>query len=95
MLLASTQEMPGDIDYINLGRMIIPLELNYCQCMLELEQYYEVIEHASELLGKHKGKTPSKRGTCWNGKERGKPWLTGPPLLSSAVQCQRSPVHVM
>lgn len=48
--------MPGDIDYINLGRMIIPLELNYCQCMLELEEYYEVIEHTDELLHKHKGK---------------------------------------
>lgn len=53
---AHVQEMPGDIDYINLGRMIIPLELNYCQCMLELEEYYEVIEHTDELLHKHKGK---------------------------------------
>lgn len=49
--------MPGDIDYINLGRMIVPLELNYCQCMLELEEYYEVIEHTTELLEKHKGNT--------------------------------------
>lgn len=48
--------MPGDIDYINLGRMILPLELNYCQCMLELEEYYEVIEHTTDLLEKHKGK---------------------------------------
>lgn len=36
--------------------MIIPLELNYCQCMLELEEYYEVIEHTDELLQKHRGK---------------------------------------
>lgn len=49
------QEMPGDADYMNLARLIIPLELNYCQCMLELHEYYEVIEHASELLDKHKG----------------------------------------
>lgn len=49
------QEMPGDVDYINLGRMIVPLELNYCQCMLEMEEYYEVIEHMDELLEKHKG----------------------------------------
>lgn len=47
--------MPGDEDYINLGRLIIPLVLNYCQCMLELEEYYEVIEHTTELLDKHKG----------------------------------------
>uniref|UniRef100_A0A8C6SY78 Aryl hydrocarbon receptor interacting protein like 2 n=1 Tax=Neogobius melanostomus TaxID=47308 RepID=A0A8C6SY78_9GOBI len=57
LLLKTVQskEMPSDIDYINLGRMIIPLELNYCQCMLELEEYYEVIEHTTELLEKHKG----------------------------------------
>uniref|UniRef100_A0A672JD42 Aryl hydrocarbon receptor interacting protein like 2 n=1 Tax=Salarias fasciatus TaxID=181472 RepID=A0A672JD42_SALFA len=61
LLLKTVQskEMPGDIDYINLGRMIVPLELNYCQCMLELEEYYEVIEHTTELLEKHKGKSKS------------------------------------
>lgn len=53
--------MPGDVDYVNLGRMIVPLELNYCQCMLELEEYYEVIEHATELLDKHKGERPFQR----------------------------------
>lgn len=62
--------MPGDIDYINLGRMIIPLELNYCQCMLELEEYYEVIEHTDELLHKHKGKQAlallvGRSSPCW------------------------------
>lgn len=63
--------MPGDIDYINLGRMIVPLELNYCQCMLELEEYYEVIEHMDELLQKHKGKE-----TCWRKKNcEGLFWL--------------------
>lgn len=55
LLCMCVQEMPGDVDYINLGRMIVPLELNYCQCMLELEEYYEVIEHMDELLEKHKG----------------------------------------
>ncbi|XP_043113970.1 aryl-hydrocarbon-interacting protein-like 1 [Puntigrus tetrazona] len=49
-----SREMPGDEDYINLDRLIIPLALNYCQCMLELEEYYEVIEHTTELLDKHK-----------------------------------------
>ncbi|XP_050984270.1 uncharacterized protein LOC127176563 [Labeo rohita] len=49
-----SREMPGDEDYINLDRLIIPLVLNYCQCMLELEEYYEVIEHTTELLNKHK-----------------------------------------
>ncbi|KAF3694052.1 Transcription initiation factor TFIID subunit 7 [Channa argus] len=74
-LITGSKEMPGDIDYINLGRMIIPLELNYCQCMLELEEYYEVIEHTSELLEKHKDcvkgyyKRAKAHAAVWNEKE--------------------------
>ncbi|XP_046704775.1 uncharacterized protein LOC124385638 isoform X2 [Silurus meridionalis] len=49
-----SREMPGDEDYIRLSKLIIPLVLNYCQCMLELEEYYEVIEHTTELIEKHK-----------------------------------------
>ncbi|CAB1457058.1 unnamed protein product [Pleuronectes platessa] len=81
LLLKTVQskEMPGDVDYINLGRMIIPLELNYCQCMMELEEYYETIEHTTELLEKHKGKDneihmattrePRPTPPVWNEKE--------------------------
>ncbi|XP_068444817.1 aryl-hydrocarbon-interacting protein-like 1 [Clinocottus analis] len=77
LLLKTVQsrEMPGDIDYINLGRMIIPLELNYCQCMLELEEYYDVIEHTTELLEKHKDcvkgyyKRAKAHAAVWNEKE--------------------------
>nr|XP_040029888.1 DNA ligase 1 isoform X2 [Gasterosteus aculeatus aculeatus] len=77
LLLKTVQsrEMPGDIDYINLGRMIIPLELNFCQCMLELEEYYEVIEHTTELLEKHKDcvkgyyKRAKAHAAVWNEKE--------------------------
>ncbi|XP_035017285.1 aryl-hydrocarbon-interacting protein-like 1 isoform X1 [Hippoglossus stenolepis] len=77
LLLKTVQskEMPGDIDYINLGRMIIPLELNYCQCMMELEEYYEAIEHTTELLEKHKDcvkgyyKRAKAHTAVWNEKE--------------------------
>uniref|UniRef100_A0A3Q3N4T1 Uncharacterized LOC113144738 n=1 Tax=Mastacembelus armatus TaxID=205130 RepID=A0A3Q3N4T1_9TELE len=77
LLLKTVQsrEMPGDIDYINLGRMIVPLELNYCQCMLELEEYYEVIEHTNELLEKHKDcvkgyyKRAKAHAAVWNERE--------------------------
>ncbi|XP_030252511.1 uncharacterized protein LOC115568910 [Sparus aurata] len=77
LLLKTVQskEMPGDIDYINLGRMIVPLELNYCQCMLELEEYYAVIEHTDELLEKHKDcvkgyyKRAKAHAAVWNEKE--------------------------
>ncbi|XP_042274179.1 aryl-hydrocarbon-interacting protein-like 1 [Thunnus maccoyii] len=77
LLLKTVQsrEMPGDVDYINLGRLIVPLELNYCQCMLELEEYYEVIEHTTELLEKHKDcvkgyyKRAKAHSAVWNEKE--------------------------
>nr|XP_020446417.1 aryl-hydrocarbon-interacting protein-like 1 [Monopterus albus] len=77
LLLKTVQsrEMPGNIDYIHLGRMIIPLELNYCQCMLELEEYYEVIEHTTELLEKHKDcvkgyyKRAKAHTAVWNAEE--------------------------
>ncbi|KAJ8015718.1 hypothetical protein DPEC_G00029050 [Dallia pectoralis] len=49
-----SKEMPGDGDYIAVDHLITPLVLNYCQCMLELEEYYEVLEHASDLIHKHK-----------------------------------------
>ncbi|XP_076879034.1 LOW QUALITY PROTEIN: aryl-hydrocarbon-interacting protein-like 1 [Brachyhypopomus gauderio] len=49
-----SREMPGDQDYINLSKLVIPLVLNYCQCKLELGEFYEVIEHTSELIDKHK-----------------------------------------
>uniref|UniRef100_A0A3Q2XA00 Aryl-hydrocarbon-interacting protein-like 1 n=1 Tax=Hippocampus comes TaxID=109280 RepID=A0A3Q2XA00_HIPCM len=77
LLLKTVQsrEMPGDADYMNLARLIVPLELNYCQCMLELHEYYEVIEHASELLDKHKDcvkgyyKRAKAHAAVWNEKE--------------------------
>ncbi|XP_051904012.1 aryl-hydrocarbon-interacting protein-like 1 isoform X2 [Hippocampus zosterae] len=77
LLLKTVQsrEMPGDADYMNLACLIVPLELNYCQCMLELHEYYEVIEHASELLDKHKDcvkgyyKRAKAHAAVWNEKE--------------------------
>lgn len=58
--------MPGDEDYIAVDRLITPLVLNYCQCMLELEEYYEVLEHTSDLIHKHKGNTHTHAGTNTN-----------------------------
>lgn len=64
MLCVFMQEMPGHEDYVSLSRLIIPLALNYCQCMLELEEYYEVIEHTTELLEKHTGTVHKTTGAC-------------------------------
>ncbi|XP_077388551.1 sperm-associated antigen 1 isoform X2 [Festucalex cinctus] len=90
-----SREMPGDADYMNLGRMIVPLELNYCQCMLELHEYYEVIEHADELLDKHKDcvkgyyKRAKAHAAVWNEKEARRDFNTVAhldPTLASLVQ---------
>lgn len=79
--VVQSREMPKDEDYIHLGKLIIPLVLNYCQCMLELEEYYEVIQHASELIDKHKDcvKAYYKRAKAytavWSEKEAKKDFL--------------------
>ncbi|XP_061691722.1 aryl-hydrocarbon-interacting protein-like 1 isoform X2 [Syngnathoides biaculeatus] len=97
LLLKTVQsrEMPGDADYVNLGRMIVPLELNYCQCMLELHEYYEVIEHTDELLDKHKDcvkgyyKRAKAHAAVWNEKEARRDFNTVARLdatLASLVQ---------
>ncbi|RVE67434.1 hypothetical protein OJAV_G00103030 [Oryzias javanicus] len=93
--VVQSREMPGDADHINLGRMIVPLELNYCQCMLELEEYYEVIEHTTELLEKHKDcvkgyyKRAKAHTAVWNEKEAQRDFKMVAQLditLSSLVQ---------
>nr|XP_055034459.1 golgin subfamily A member 6-like protein 6 [Misgurnus anguillicaudatus] len=76
-----SREMPGDEDYVNLGKLIIPLVLNYCQCMLELEEYYEVIQHTTELLDKHKDcvkayyKRAKAYAAVWSEREARKDYL--------------------
>uniref|UniRef100_A0A665U3J7 Aryl hydrocarbon receptor interacting protein like 2 n=1 Tax=Echeneis naucrates TaxID=173247 RepID=A0A665U3J7_ECHNA len=57
------------------SRSCSSLLLNYCQCMLELEEYYEVIEHTNDLLDKHKDcvkgyyKRAKAHAAVWNEKE--------------------------
>lgn len=38
-------------------KMINTLILNYCQCLLKKEEYYEVLEHTSDILRHHPGAT--------------------------------------
>ncbi|XP_036404455.1 aryl-hydrocarbon-interacting protein-like 1 [Megalops cyprinoides] len=79
--IVQSREMPGHEDYINLDRLITPLVLNYCQCMLELEQYYKVLEQTTELLEKHKDnvkayyKRAKAHAAVWNEKEARKDFL--------------------
>ncbi|RLV98467.1 hypothetical protein DV515_00010817 [Chloebia gouldiae] len=49
------KEKPWEDDWLKLESLVTPLVLNYCQCQLELGEYYEVLEHTTELLQKHNG----------------------------------------
>lgn len=55
------QEQPGSPDWIELDQKITPLLLNYCQCKLQCEEYYEVLDHCSSILNKYEGKEPWAR----------------------------------
>lgn len=57
-LLCVPQEQPGSPDWIELDQKITPLLLNYCQCKLQCEEYYEVLDHCSSILNKYEGKEP-------------------------------------
>uniref|UniRef100_A0A8B9U9I8 AIP/AIPL N-terminal FKBP-type PPIase domain-containing protein n=1 Tax=Anas zonorhyncha TaxID=75864 RepID=A0A8B9U9I8_9AVES len=52
------KEKPWEEGWLKLESLVTPLVLNYCQCQLELGEYYEVLEHTTELLQKHKGTVP-------------------------------------
>lgn len=49
------QEQPGSPDWIQLDLQITPLLLNYCQCKLVAQEYYEVLDHCSSILNKYDG----------------------------------------
>ncbi|XP_074854259.1 AH receptor-interacting protein isoform X1 [Carettochelys insculpta] len=66
------KEQPGSPDWIQLDLKITPLLLNYCQCKLLCEDYYEVLDHCSSILNKYEDniKAYFKRGKAhaavWN-----------------------------
>nr|XP_013798733.1 PREDICTED: aryl-hydrocarbon-interacting protein-like 1 [Apteryx mantelli mantelli] len=47
------KEKPWEDAWLKLENLVTPLVLNYCQCQLELGEYYEVLEQTTELLQKH------------------------------------------
>lgn len=66
------KEQPGSPDWIQLDLKITPLLLNYCQCKLLCEEYYEVLDHCSSILNKYEDNVKAyfKRGKAhaavWN-----------------------------
>ncbi|XP_063812075.1 aryl-hydrocarbon-interacting protein-like 1 [Pseudophryne corroboree] len=50
-----TKEKPWEVPWMKLEKMINTLILNYCQCLLRMEEYYEVLEHTTDLIQHHPG----------------------------------------
>ncbi|KAG9485919.1 aryl-hydrocarbon-interacting protein-like 1 [Eleutherodactylus coqui] len=50
-----TKEKPWEVPWMKLEKMINTLILNYCQCLLRMEEYYEVLEHTTDLIQRHPG----------------------------------------
>lgn len=44
------KEKPRDVEWTELNKLKLPLLLNYAQCKLQTEEYYEVIEHCTTVL---------------------------------------------
>ncbi|XP_054649859.1 aryl-hydrocarbon-interacting protein-like 1 isoform X2 [Dunckerocampus dactyliophorus] len=52
-----TKEKAWEAPWLKLEKMAHTLTLNYCQCLLRMEEYYEVIEHTSDIINQHPGVT--------------------------------------
>uniref|UniRef100_A0A3P8V951 Aryl-hydrocarbon-interacting protein-like 1 n=1 Tax=Cynoglossus semilaevis TaxID=244447 RepID=A0A3P8V951_CYNSE len=50
-----TKEKAWEVPWMKLEKMSNTLTLNYCQCLIRTEEYYEVIEHTSDIINQHPG----------------------------------------
>ncbi|XP_077336591.1 aryl-hydrocarbon-interacting protein-like 1 isoform X5 [Lithobates pipiens] len=48
-----TKEKPWEVPWMKLEKMINTLVLNYCQCLLRMEEFYEVLEQTTDLIQHH------------------------------------------
>uniref|UniRef100_A0A8C8SN04 AIP/AIPL N-terminal FKBP-type PPIase domain-containing protein n=1 Tax=Pelusios castaneus TaxID=367368 RepID=A0A8C8SN04_9SAUR len=89
------KEKPWAEDWLSLENLITPLVLNYCQCQLELGEYYEVLEHTTDLLQKNKEnvkayfKRAKAHAAVWNEKAAREDFLKVAqldPSLAAAVK---------
>ncbi len=49
------QEKAWEAPWLRLEKMANTLTLNYCQCLLCMEEYYEAIEHTTDIINQHPG----------------------------------------
>ncbi|XP_007245990.3 aryl-hydrocarbon-interacting protein-like 1 [Astyanax mexicanus] len=50
-----TKEKAWEAPWLKLEKMANTLTLNYCQCLLSKEEYYEAIEHTTDIINQHPG----------------------------------------
>ncbi|XP_058270202.1 aryl-hydrocarbon-interacting protein-like 1 isoform X2 [Hemibagrus wyckioides] len=50
-----SKEKAWEAPWLKLEKMANTLTLNYCQCLLRMQEYYEVIEHTSDIINQHPG----------------------------------------
>ncbi|KAI7800485.1 putative aryl-hydrocarbon-interacting protein-like 1 [Triplophysa rosa] len=50
-----SKEKAWEAPWLKLEKMANTLTLNYCQCLLRMEEYYEVIEQTSDIINQHPG----------------------------------------
>lgn len=85
-VLLAGQEKPWEDGWLKLESLVTPLVLNYCQCQLELGEYYEVLEHTTELLQKHNGTCALHPNPCCPHGSQGLHPLN-PPSVTMLISC--------
>ncbi|XDV32289.1 hypothetical protein PO909_003147 [Leuciscus waleckii] len=53
MCIKNVQTKAWEAPWLKLEKMANMLTLNYCQCLLRMEEYYEVIEHTTDIINQH------------------------------------------
>ncbi|XP_069782923.1 AH receptor-interacting protein isoform X3 [Narcine bancroftii] len=71
-LIEMLEERPGDEQWMMLDQMVTSLLLNYCQCKMLLQEYYEVIEYCTSIINKYEDNVKAHfrrgkaQGAVWN-----------------------------
>ncbi|XP_061454767.1 aryl-hydrocarbon-interacting protein-like 1 [Rhineura floridana] len=95
------KEKPWDEDWLKLENLITPLVLNYCQCQLELGEYYEVLEHTTDLLQKNNEnvkayfKRAKAHAAIWNDQEARTDFLRAAQLDPSLAATVRKELKLL
>ncbi|XP_027001947.1 aryl-hydrocarbon-interacting protein-like 1 isoform X2 [Tachysurus fulvidraco] len=50
-----SKEKAWEVPWLKLEKMANTLTLNYCQCLLRMQEYYEIIEHTTDIINQHPG----------------------------------------